>query len=204
VGLTVAIDSSLWPHLWVLYLLSAFFSQYYTAAPVKLAYRGWGEVSVWFAFGPMAIAVAAVSQGVGFVPAVLAAMPMTGISTLSILLMGQLIDLDADRRGGKLGVAARCGTRFTARLYLTVQLLLVLNVLVLGLVVIDGGWPILLAAVPYLFLLPGIWRTLATGHDDPDALKPAAGRNVQLHLLFSAGLIAGLLLRVLVIPVPGW
>ncbi len=197
-GLTVVIDPALWPHLWILYLLSAFFSKYYTAAPVKLAYRGWGEVSVWFAFGPMAIMVAAVSQGVGFTPAVLAAMPMTGISTLSILIMGQLIDLDADRQGGKLGAAARRGTRFTARLYLAVQLLLVVNVLVLGLVVIDGGWPILLAAVPYLFLLPGIWGTLASGHDDPDALKPAAGRNVQMHLLFSAGLIVGLLLRALV------
>jgi 1,4-dihydroxy-2-naphthoate octaprenyltransferase len=196
-GLTAVIDSALWPHLWALYLLSAWFSKFYTAAPVKLAYRGWGEISVWLAFGPMAILVAAVSQGVGFHPAVLAAMPLTGISTLSILLLGQLIDLDADRKGGKLGVAARRGTRFTARLYLAVQIALVLNVLFLGLIVIERGWPIVLAAVPYLLLLPGIWRSLKTSHDDPDALKPVAGGNVQLHLLFTAGLLAGLLIRAL-------
>jgi len=198
-GLTAVIDSSLWPHLWTLYILSAFFSKFYTAAPVKLAYRGWGEISVWFAFGPMAILVAAVSQGVGFAPEVIAAMPLTGISTLSILLMGQLIDLDADRQGGKLGVAARLGTRFTARLYLAVQLFLVLNIAVLALVIIPGGWPLLLAIVPCALLLPGIWHTLSAGHGDPDALKPAAGRNVQLHLLFSLGLIAGLLIRALLI-----
>ncbi|MFC1530338.1 prenyltransferase [Gemmatimonadota bacterium] len=196
-GLTAVIDSSLWPLLWGLYLLSAWFSKFYTAAPVKLAYRGWGEISVWLAFGPMAILVAAVSQGVGFHPAVLAAMPLTGISTLSILLLGQLIDLDADRKGDKLGAAARRGTRFTARLYLTVQIVLVINVLILALAVMDRGWPILLAAVPYLLFLPGIWRGLGSSHDDPEALKPLAGRNVQLHLLFTFGLIAGLLIRVL-------
>lgn len=196
-GLTAVIDSALWPHLWGLYLLSAWFSKFYTAAPVKLAYRGWGEISVWLAFGPMAILVASVSQGIGFHPAVLAAMPLTGISTLSILLLGQLIDLDADRKGGKLGVAARRGTRFTARLYLAVQLVLVINVMILALAVIDRGWPILLTAVPYLFILPGIWRGLSRSHDAPDDLKPLAGRNVQLHLLFTFSLIAGLLIRVL-------
>jgi 1,4-dihydroxy-2-naphthoate octaprenyltransferase len=42
--LTFLIDKSLWTHLWVLYLLSAFFSKYYTADPVKLASRGLGEI----------------------------------------------------------------------------------------------------------------------------------------------------------------
>ncbi|MFC1544451.1 prenyltransferase [Gemmatimonadota bacterium] len=149
-GLTAVIDRSLWPHLWALYLLSAFFSKYYTAAPPKLAYRGWGEISVWFAFGPMAILVAAVSQGVGFHPTVLIAMPMTGISTLSILLIGQLIDLDADRQGGKLGVAARLGTGFTAGLYLTVQILLVIDVLLLAFVFVERGWPLSVPAAGYL------------------------------------------------------
>jgi 1,4-dihydroxy-2-naphthoate octaprenyltransferase len=196
-GLTLIIDRSLWPHLWGLYLLSAWFSKYYTAAPVKLAYRGLGEFAVWVAFGPMAILVAAVSQGTGFHPVVLVAMPLTGFSTSSILLMGQLIDLDADRKGGKLGAAARYGTRFTAFLYLFVQVLLVADALILALVVMERGWPIVMAVIPYLFILPGIWRNLLRSHHDPEALKPIAGRNVQLHLLFSFGLIAGLVVRVL-------
>ena len=35
-------ERTYWPHLWGLFLLSAFFSTYYTAPPVKLAYRGLG------------------------------------------------------------------------------------------------------------------------------------------------------------------
>ncbi len=201
IGLTLRLDSRLWPWLWGLYLLSAFFAKYYTAAPVKLAYRGGGEISVWFAFGPMALLVAAVSQGVALHPVVIALMPVTGISTLSILLLGQLIDLEADRAGGKLGVAARRGTAFTAGLYLVVQLLLITDILLCALLVLDRGWPVLLAVVPYLMLLPGIARTVLHHHGDPDRLKPAAGRNVQLHLLFSAGLVIGLLVRVL-LPIP--
>lgn len=200
-GLTWRLEPQLWPWLWGLYLLSAFFSKFYTAAPVKLAYRGWGEFSVWFAFGPMALLVAAVSQGVTLHPHVLALMPVTGISTLSILLMGQLIDLEADRAGGKLGVAARRGTAFTAGLFLSVQLLLVTDILVTALVILDRGWPLLLAVVPYLALLPGIARVVLHDHADPDRLKPVAGRNVQLHLLFSIGLVIGLLVR-LFLPIP--
>jgi 1,4-dihydroxy-2-naphthoate octaprenyltransferase len=191
-GLTCFVNKPFWPYLWGLYLLSAFFSKFYTAAPIKLAYRGLGEISVWFAFGPMAISFATISQNVEFSPAVIAAMSPTGLSTLSILLIGQLIDLQADKSGGKLGVAARFGTRFTFFVYLFVQLLLVSDVFLLGVYFITNGWSILLAIIPYFFLLPSILKILYTHHDQPDQIKKVAGLNVQLHLLFSLGFIVGM------------
>ncbi|NTV46925.1 MAG: prenyltransferase [Chlorobiales bacterium] len=192
IGLMFVVDRALWPFLWGLYLLSAFFSKFYTAAPFKLASRGIGEVSVWFAFGPMAVLVAAVSQSVGLHPAVLAAMPITGLSTLSILLLGQLIDLPADKETGKLGVAARVGTKFTAYLFVFVQLFLVTNVLVLGLGFLKNGWPVLISLVPYAVMLPSIIRLVIQYHDNQNELKKAAGKNVQLHLAFSILLTIGL------------
>lgn len=180
----------------VLYLLSAFFSKYYTAAPVKLAYRGLGELSVWFAFGPMAVMIAATAQGAGLHPAVIAAMPISGISTLSILLIGQMIDLDADAATGKRGIAARRGNRSAAVLYLAVQLFLCLDVIVLGMI-LNQGWLLLFSLVPYLFLLPKTARILLRGYDSPDMLKTAAGINVKLHLLFSLLLNGGLLIAVI-------
>ena len=191
------IDEALWPHLIILFLLSAFFSKYYTAPPFKLAYRGLGEVSVWFAFGPMAIMIAAVSQNIGFHPYVMALMPATGLSTSSILLVGQMIDIDADRKGGKHGVASRLGTRAAARLYLIVQALIVINIIYLFAYLDAPSWPVLLAVVPYIFLFPAAARIVYRYHDQPDTLKKGAKLTVMIHLAFSLLLIVGLAIRLL-------
>ena len=180
-----------------LYLLAAFFSKFYTAAPLKLAYRGLGEISVWFAFGPMAILIAAAAQNAWLQPAVTAVMPITGISTLSILLIGQMIDLDADKATGKWGIAARSGNKVTAFTYIAVQILLCINVLLLGFFIFDHGWLLIACLLPYALILPKTGRMLIKGYDDPETLKAAAGLNVQLHLMFSVLFFLMLLLIVI-------
>ncbi|OPZ78731.1 MAG: 1,4-dihydroxy-2-naphthoate octaprenyltransferase [bacterium ADurb.Bin431] len=182
---------TLWPWLAGLYLLAAFFSKYYTAAPVKLAYRGLGELAVWFAFGPMAILVAAVSQNTLFHPFIIAAMPITGLSTSSILWMGQLIDLQADSSSGKRGLVARTGSRLGRWGFLVIHLLLIANLIVLALIVLPQGWPLLAALLPYL-LLPRTWKQVLRYHDQPGELKAAAGWNVQIHLGMAVLLVLGL------------
>lgn len=191
IALTPLISRDLWPHLWGLFLLSAFFSKYYTAPPFKLAYRGLGEFSVWFAFGPMAIFIATVGQGIGFHPMVLLLMPATGLSTSSILLAGQLIDLDADRDGGKHGVASRLGTRFTSVLYLLVQLAIVTNIILLFVYYPGSTWSFLLALIPYVFIFPKAAGIILKHHNDPDKIKIGAKFTVLTHVAFSFLLIVG-------------
>ncbi len=195
--LAFLVSRDLLPLLGFLYVLSAFFSKYYTAPPVKLAYRGMGEVSVWFAFGPMAVMLASVGQDLGWHPQIGFLMPATGLSTLSILLVGQLIDLDADRQGGKRGVASRLGTRFTSVLYLLVQLGIVANIVLLYLYLPTPSWPVLLALIPYLFVFPVAAAGIVRDHGKPGPLKKVAKLTVLLHLLFSFFLVAGLLFRLL-------
>jgi 1,4-dihydroxy-2-naphthoate octaprenyltransferase len=179
------------PWLAALYLLAAFFSKYYTAAPVKLAYRGLGEISVWFAFGPMAILVAALSQNTLFNPYIVTAMPITGLSTSSILWMGQMIDLQADSSTGKRGLVARIGSRRGRWGFLLIHLLLIANIALLGVTLFPHGWPVLAALIPY-FLLPRTWKQVYRNHDQPDQLKKAAAWNVQIHLFMSLLLVIGL------------
>ncbi|MFW6257428.1 MAG: prenyltransferase [Prolixibacteraceae bacterium] len=190
-ALTLFIELRFWPLLWTLYLISAFFSKYYAAPPPKLAYRGWGEISVWFAFGPIAVLLAAVSQNIAFHPQVLLLMPATGLSTLSILLARQMIDIDADRKAGKHGVAVRLGTKATAIIYLVVQLLIVMNVLVWFFSYTGETWPFLLCLIPYLLIFPQSGGIMLKYHDDPDKVKKGAKLTVLIHLLFSFLLIAG-------------
>ena len=189
--LTPLIFRDLWPLLWGLFLLSAFFSKFYTAAPFKLSYRGWGEFSVWLAFGPMAILIASVGQNIGFHPMVLLLTPATGLSTLSILLAGQLIDLDADRYGGKHGVASRMGTRFTSILYLLFQLAIIANVIAVFIYYPGKTWPLLIAIIPYILLFPKAMSIVAKHHYNPDKMKEGAKLTIIIHVLFSFLLIVG-------------
>ncbi|HEX9933744.1 MAG TPA: prenyltransferase [bacterium] len=181
-------------YLIFLFLFSAFFSKYYTAAPIKLSYRGWGEFFVWFAFGPMAVLVAAVSQNVGFHKIILILMPISGISTLSILLIGQMIDFEADKATGKWGVAVRLGNKATSYIYLFVQIILCINIILLSLFFLDDGWPILLSLIPYILLAPKIIKILICNAGDLKMLQKAAKFNVFLHLLFSSLFILSIIL----------
>ena len=196
IALMPLIDKTLWPYLWGLYLLSAFFSKYYTAPPIKLSYRGWGEISVWFAFGPMAIMIASVSQNIGLHPLVWLLMPVTGLSTSSILLAGQMIDLDADRAGGKHGVASRMGTRFTSVIYLLVQAAIIANVILLFVFFPGHSWLFLFALIPYILIFPEAAGIIYKNHDRPDILKKGAKLTVLTHMAFSLLLITGFVIYI--------
>jgi 1,4-dihydroxy-2-naphthoate octaprenyltransferase len=197
IALTPLINRDLWPLLWGLFLLSAFFSKYYTAPPFKLAYRGWGEISVWFAFGPMAVLIAAVGQGLAFDPMVVTLMPATGLSTLSILLAGQLIDLDADKAGGKHGVASRLGTRFTSYLYLFVQMAIMANMVTMFISFPGKSWVFLLPLIPYLLIFPKGASIILKHHADADKMKEGAKFTVLTHVAFSLLLIISFLIYIL-------
>jgi 1,4-dihydroxy-2-naphthoate octaprenyltransferase len=190
-GLMVFVDRDLWIYLWGLYLLSAFFSKYYTAAPIKLAYRGFGEFSVWFAFGPMAIAIASISQSVFPTNQILLLMPVSGLSTLSILLVGQLIDLDADKKGGKHGVASRLGTLPTAVIYILAQVILITLVVLMAISFEGSSLFLLMALLPYLLIFPSTAIMIFKHHGNPEQLKKVAKMTVQIHLLYSLLLIVG-------------
>jgi 1,4-dihydroxy-2-naphthoate octaprenyltransferase len=196
IALMPLINKMLWPYLWGLYFLSAFFSKYYTAPPFKLAYRGWGEISVWFAFGPMAILIAVVGQNLGLHPLVWLLMPATGLSTSSILLVGQMIDLDADRAGGKHGVASRMGTRFTSVLYLIVQSGIIVNVILLFICFPGNSWLFLFSLIPYILIFPKAAGIILKNHNNPDIIKQGAKLTVLTHVAFSFLLIVGFVIYI--------
>ncbi len=192
------VDKNLWIYLWGLYFVSTFFSKYYTAAPVKLAYRGFGEISVWLSFGPMAIFIAALSQNICLNNNVLLLMPLSGLSTLSILLVGQMIDIDADRKGGKHGVASRLGTGPTSAIYIITQTLIIANILSIFFFLPGKTLPLLLSLVPYVLIFPGTVIAVVKHHSNPVELKRVAKMTVQTHMLFSILLITGFLIYLFV------
>jgi len=192
IALMFFIERELWPMLWILFAISVFFSKYYTAAPVKLAYRGMGEISVWLAFGPMAILMAALGQNLPISRELFLLMPVCGLSTLSILLIGQMIDIEADKSAGKHGIASRLGTGITSFLYITVQCGIIMNIAALYIFTSISAWYLLLPLIPYLLLFPGAAVNAVKNHNKPHELKKTAAATVKIHVLFSVLLITGL------------
>jgi 1,4-dihydroxy-2-naphthoate octaprenyltransferase len=126
-----------------------------------------------------------------------AVMPATGFSTLTVLWIGQLIDLSDDKAAGKIGLVLRMGTKRASYGYLMIQLLLVLNILMLVFFIFHPGWPLLLTLIPFVILLPKIWTIIKKYHADPIYLVPVAKLNTALYVLFSLFFILGLWLTLL-------
>jgi 1,4-dihydroxy-2-naphthoate octaprenyltransferase len=94
----------------------------YTAVPVKLSYRAFGEIVIFFAFGPLTVVGAYLCQtGELNTFAILVSVP-AGLLVLAILLVNEVLDLEWDRKGGKRTLAVRLGQRKAYGLFLAVYL----------------------------------------------------------------------------------
>jgi 1,4-dihydroxy-2-naphthoate octaprenyltransferase len=184
IGLLFIINQSLWPLLISIYITSAFLSKYYTAPPFKLGYRGIGEITVWLGFGPLAIALAALSQNIGFHFTIIAVMPVTGFSTLLILWIGQMLDIKNDVAAGKIGLVARLKSKQAYQLYIIIIFLLIINILGISLFVLHPGWPVLFSLLPFC-ITPFIWMRLRKFHNNPIKVIPSSKLNSLQYLLFS-------------------
>jgi 1,4-dihydroxy-2-naphthoate octaprenyltransferase len=197
IGLLLLIDRNLWAYVIIIYVVSAFFSKYYTAAPAKLGYRGFGEFLVWLSFGPLAIILACLSQDMVPQGMFCAIMPITGFTTLTILWVGQLVDLPNDIAAGKRGMVARIGPKKAIYGYMIIQSLLIFNTLILSFFVVRHGWLLLIALVPFIFLLPKIWKILKKYYADTSKLVPITNLNSTLYGVYSFLFILGLWLTLL-------
>jgi len=196
-GLLYIIEKTLWLYVIVIYLGSAFLSKYYTAAPLKLGYHGFGEILVWLSFGPLAITLACLSQDLVPNTVFYGVMPITGLTTLTVLWSGQLVDLPNDIAAGKRGMVARIGSKNAVYGYMIIQLLLILNTIVVATFFILHGWLLLFSLVPFIVLLPKIWGILKKNHADPTKLVLLTKLNSTLYGLFSFLFMLGLGLTLL-------
>lgn len=192
IGLLLVIDQIFWPYVITIYFISAFLSKYYTAAPFKFGYRGIGELLVWFSFGPMAVALGLFSQNTMIQGIYYQIMPVTGFSTLTILWIGQMVDFPNDQLAGKRGLVARIGMKRAIYGYMVIQSLLITNVLFLAFFVFHQGFPLLIALIPYIYLLPKIWTFIKKYYQDSIKLVPVTKLNTLLYGLFSFLFVLGL------------
>lgn len=170
---------------------------FYTAPPLKLVYRGLGEIAVALGFGPLMLLGAYVVQSGGpiAVEPIVASLPIALLVAL-ILYANEVPDRSGDERAGKLTLPVRLPKPTVISLYYALALA---AFAIIGGGVLAGVLPI--PALVALLPLPLALRVrdgLTAHYDQPYALMGYLGVNVKLHL-YVGGLLLAAYLAVLAV-----
>lgn len=165
----------------------------YSAPPFQLMARGWGEIVIFFAFGPL------VTLGTYYVmtgglswPAFALGFPQ-GFLIMEVIWINQFPDYEADQAAGKQNLVVRWGREAARTLYCAIMLLSFVSVLFLvGAVKISSFIMIAFASFPLAFKAMRIlWREYLSHKGIIPAQAITIQTLVAQGLLICLGLILG-------------
>lgn len=178
-----------------------FIGFFYTAPPIKFAYRGWGEVVIGLSFGPMTVAGAYIVQTLSLsnLAWLWPSIPL-GLLVLGILYINEFPDYDADKAVGKNHLIVRLGRKRAAVGYYALLVVIYATIAkppLLGLLLPAGlaarfSFPPPIALIGLLSMPLAVKAALVTSknYDDPKGIIPAQATHI---LTFAAtGLLLGL------------
>jgi 1,4-dihydroxy-2-naphthoate polyprenyltransferase len=172
--------------------LGALLGWFYTAPPLRIAYRGAGELVTFALFGPLAclgtttVLTGGVNAAAGLVSTVV------GVLAMAILYMHHFPQHDADRRHGKKTPVVRLGPARAGRL---VPVILAVPYALVAWAVGIGAlpWPTLAFALTAPLAVRAA-RTALAQADQARAMTRAFGQVLGVHFFGSLLLVGGLLL----------
>ena len=171
----------------------------YTMPPLKLVYRGLGEIAVFLGFGPIMLLGAYVVQTGRLAWEPLVASLPVGILVALILYVNEIPDRAGDASAGKRTLPVRLSPA-TVQVGYLVAALAAFAVIALG---VAGGilpWPTLLALLA-LPLALRIHAGIRVHYDSPYTLMAVMGQNVNLNLVVGGLLLLGYAMAIAVMAV---
>ena len=176
---------------WVLAFLAAglFSSVFYTAPPIRLGYRGLGELLLLVNFGPvLGLGAFYVQTGRVTFPAFWATLPL-GWMLFSLICLNEIPDFSEDARGGKRNLVVRYGQRAGALLYVAGLIVAYLTIAVgvgSGWMPLGCGWAFL--TVPWAVRSS---RAALRYKEEPDRFVSAQIDIVRIHNVVAIFLTLG-------------
>ena len=167
-------------HLLWFGLAAVILGYFYTGSPLRLSYRGVGEIFVFIKSGPLAVCgTYLLFTGKITMEALLVSIP-PGLLIAAILFINEFPDYEADKAAGKMHIVVRLG-REKARFYYTVLIALVYISLII---------PVILGILPLFLLIPLVTLPIAfqavlttmRKYDDEKAIIPAQAKTIMLTL----------------------
>lgn len=159
---------------------------FYSAPPLQLAGRGWGEAVIGLCFGPLLVSGTELAL-TGSLPlrTVLLSIPF-GFLITAVILINEFPDWEADRLTGKNTLVVRMGPRRSINLFglllFSAFFFIIANIILLRL---PFAWLSLLA-------LPAAFRAYILGrkfYKDPRGILPACAATIKTHFFTSLLLV---------------
>lgn len=159
---------------------------FYSAPPLQLAGRGWGEAVIGLCFGPLLVSGTELAL-TGSLPlrTILLSIPF-GFLIAAVILINEFPDLEADRLTGKFTLVVRMGRRRSMNLFglllFSAFFFIIANILLFRL---PFAWLSLLA-------LPVAFRAYLLGrkfYKDPRRILPACAATIKTHFFTSLLLV---------------
>ena len=170
-------------------LVGVALAHFYTAPPVKLAYRGLGEIAVGLAFGVLPVVGAYYVQAGTFSWRVVMASLPIAFATILILWVNQMVDFKPDRDTGKRNLVVVMGPRAAGRGMVLALALLMFGSLFAA-VFTAALIPLTLVAVLAFGLIRTVVADCWSHYGRPKMLAEAASSAIRLHLTLGI-IIAG-------------
>lgn len=184
------------PFVVVIGLMGFLAGYLYSAAPVSLMCRGFGEVTIFLAFGPL------VTWGTYYV--------MTGLLTLEAFMLGvplgflitaviwinQFPDYEADRDAGKRNCVVRLGRSRSRSIY-RFLMLGPYAVVLYWVATRPSSWPYLAVVLTIPIALKAI-KILNVHYQTYDEIIPAQALTIQTHLVLGLVLSGALVIQRLI------
>jgi 1,4-dihydroxy-2-naphthoate octaprenyltransferase len=171
--------------------LSGFLSGFlYTATPIKLGYRGWGELFIGANFGALAVLGSYYVQTgtIGWMP-VIVSLPISFLIA-AVVYINQYPDYEADRKVDKRHWVVRLGKKNAIAgylfliygSYLATLLAVIFNLIPIYTLLVFLTLPLAITAT----------RTLLSHYDKINQLLPANAATIKIHMLYGLLLSVGL------------
>ena len=193
IGFWLAAERGFWT-LFTIGAIGVAISVFYTAPPLRLVYRGIGEVTVALGFGPIVLLGASYVQSRHLsLEAGILSIPVAIFIAL-VLYVNEIPDRAGDAAAGKRTLPVRLSKAAVIAGYAWAAMLAYLTILVGA---VTGVLPrptiIALATIP---LAIKVLRGLRTSYESPYALMPTMADNIKLHGLTGTLLFAGYLIAI--------
>ena len=156
----------------------------YNGFPLRLAYRGLGELAVAFCYGPLICSGTYLVQHGTVTPQVVMVSLPLGLLIGAFLWINEFPDVHTDRRANKNTLVVRLGPRLASRVFAGILAVAGLLLALLPLIGFPKSiWLAGIAIPPAFMAAQGLWRN----YDKAQRLVPAQMQTLLAFVLFAVG-----------------